>query len=298
VLIIAPPIVFATGHKKTVLRNLKDILNLSREDLSWLIGTLQKPFRKNRNPVAPGKFNAGQKVNTILTMLLLLLLSISGLSMLIIRGSLLSNVIHASLSLIFMCSVAGHLYLALIHPSTRPALKAIFTGRVNAEWLRKHHGRMYQGLEDFMYEGILFEEASEKRDLKRIYRKIYSTELSFKDFKNLAKSSELLFVAIKGEDLIGYCRVIGDGITKGYISDYYVDDIYNAPDFFKKMMSALAAKTGHKIYFIPKAKKPAFAFTMADKGTDGIELSSMVASAPGNMVISCLKRKELQKSIS
>jgi hypothetical protein len=295
---VIPPIAFISGDRKTVLRNLKEILHVTSGDWAWLTGTLLRPVRKNVQVMSPGKFNGGQKLNTILTILLLLLLSISGLSMLIIRGSLLSNIIHAALSLIFMCSVAGHLYLALINPSTRPALKAILTGRVHAQWLRKHHGRMYQGLEEFMYEGILFEEATEKRDLKSIYKQSYSQELSFNDFRKLAKSSELLFVAKKEEDLVGYCRVIGDGMTKGYISEFHVDEQYDTPDFFGKMMKALAAKAGHKIYFIPKAQKPALTSDRTDNGTDGIEISSTVASPPDNMVISCLKRKELQRSRS
>ena len=37
--------------------------------------------------------------------------------------------------------VAGHLYMALINPSTRPALRGMISGKVDATWVRKHHTR-------------------------------------------------------------------------------------------------------------------------------------------------------------
>jgi formate dehydrogenase subunit gamma len=36
--------------------------------------------------------------------------------------------------------VAGHIYLALIHPPTRPALRGITRGSVRREWAEHHHG--------------------------------------------------------------------------------------------------------------------------------------------------------------
>jgi hypothetical protein len=35
--------------------------------------------------------------------------------------------------------LAGHLYLSLIHPATRHALRGIMRGTVDAEWARRHH---------------------------------------------------------------------------------------------------------------------------------------------------------------
>jgi cytochrome b subunit of formate dehydrogenase len=35
--------------------------------------------------------------------------------------------------------VAGHIYLALIHPATRPALRGITRGSVRRDWAEHHH---------------------------------------------------------------------------------------------------------------------------------------------------------------
>jgi cytochrome b subunit of formate dehydrogenase len=37
--------------------------------------------------------------------------------------------------------VVGHLYMALINPSTRPALSGIVSGTVEGSWSRTHHPR-------------------------------------------------------------------------------------------------------------------------------------------------------------
>lgn len=145
-LMIMPVLVFFRGERKVLLDNLKGIVCIDSKDRLWLKQTFLKIFKKEIELPDCGKFNAGQKLNTIITMFLVVSLSLSGLSMLIIKGSLLSNIIHAALAFIFLFSFAGHLFLALINPSTRHAFYAITTGRVNADWLKKHHRRMYQDM--------------------------------------------------------------------------------------------------------------------------------------------------------
>src|SRR5438309_1318060 len=44
--------------------------------------------------------------------------------------------------------VAGHLYMALINPSTRPALRGMVSGKVDAGWARKYHTGAGSGAED------------------------------------------------------------------------------------------------------------------------------------------------------
>jgi formate dehydrogenase subunit gamma len=40
-----------------------------------------------------------------------------------------------------MCLVAGHLYLAVLHPATRHALRGMTLGDVDEDWARKHHAK-------------------------------------------------------------------------------------------------------------------------------------------------------------
>jgi cytochrome b subunit of formate dehydrogenase len=37
--------------------------------------------------------------------------------------------------------VIGHLFLALVWPTTRPALRGMVRGDVDAEWAREHHSK-------------------------------------------------------------------------------------------------------------------------------------------------------------
>ena len=37
--------------------------------------------------------------------------------------------------------VAGHLYLSLIHPTTRHALRGMTLGTVREDWARAHHAK-------------------------------------------------------------------------------------------------------------------------------------------------------------
>jgi cytochrome b subunit of formate dehydrogenase len=41
--------------------------------------------------------------------------------------------------LLFMPVLLGHLYLALINPSTRESFRAITRGRVRRSWAARHH---------------------------------------------------------------------------------------------------------------------------------------------------------------
>jgi formate dehydrogenase subunit gamma len=47
--------------------------------------------------------------------------------------------VHDWGTLILMFLVAGHLYLAVLHPATRHALRGMTLGDVDEEWARQHH---------------------------------------------------------------------------------------------------------------------------------------------------------------
>ena len=49
--------------------------------------------------------------------------------------------VHDWGTLILMCLVAGHLYLAVLHPATRHALRGMTLGDVDEDWARKHHAK-------------------------------------------------------------------------------------------------------------------------------------------------------------
>lgn len=50
-------------------------------------------------------------------------------------------VLHDGAMFVAVALVLGHLYLALVHRSTRPALRGIVLGDVDAGWAARHHAK-------------------------------------------------------------------------------------------------------------------------------------------------------------
>jgi formate dehydrogenase subunit gamma len=123
------------GDRRALRQTLRDLDMLDEDDSVW----------SPRRPYVPqGRFNAGQKRNAALTAAFAVLFIVSGLLMWYgARNndfSLASAVLlHDVLTLISIVLVAGHLYLALVHPSTRHSLRGITRGTVRTDWARQHH---------------------------------------------------------------------------------------------------------------------------------------------------------------
>jgi formate dehydrogenase subunit gamma len=49
--------------------------------------------------------------------------------------------LHDTLMYLSVGIVAGHLYLSLIHPTTRHAFRGMTLGSVRADWARAHHSK-------------------------------------------------------------------------------------------------------------------------------------------------------------
>ena len=122
------------GNRRALRTTWREIETLDRDDRRWLRG--------RRAP--QGRFNGGQKVNAILTAGFAVLFTVSGFFlwlgerdhrfMLDGAGALHDGLTYASIAL-----VAGHLYLAVIHPTTRHALRGMTRGDVREDWARRHH---------------------------------------------------------------------------------------------------------------------------------------------------------------
>ena len=125
------------GDRRGVARTASEIDGFDGDDLRWLTG---------RKPAPQGRFNAGQKLNTILTAAFMLLFLISGLLLWFgERNTQLrfasTVVLHDGLMYASLVLLIGHLYLAVIHPATRHALRGITVGSVSDEWAAKHHAK-------------------------------------------------------------------------------------------------------------------------------------------------------------
>lgn len=117
-------------------RTVRELDVFDADDRRWLLG--------RRAP--QGRFNAGQKLNFWLTAAFAILFFVTGLLLWYgernTRFRLPSTLlVHDALTYISILLVAGHLFLALVFPKTRPALRGIVLGSVRTEWAREHHAK-------------------------------------------------------------------------------------------------------------------------------------------------------------
>ncbi|MGH2856890.1 MAG: cytochrome b/b6 domain-containing protein [Solirubrobacteraceae bacterium] len=123
--------------RRALRRTLVELDLFDRDDLRFLRGDLATP---------QGRFNAGQKVNAIVTAAFAVLFFVSGLLLWI--GERNTDIrlggtvyLHDVLMYVSVVIVAGHLYLALINRSTRHSLRGMVLGSVRADWAAAHHSK-------------------------------------------------------------------------------------------------------------------------------------------------------------
>jgi len=130
-------LVVLAGDRRGIVRTARELDRFDRDDGRWLAG---------RRPAPQGRFNAGQKVNATLTAAFTVLFLVSGLLLWLGEGDTRFRfastvVLHDGLMYAALALLVGHLYLAVIHPATRHALRGITIGTVSEDWARRHHAK-------------------------------------------------------------------------------------------------------------------------------------------------------------
>ena len=132
--LVALALVVLAGDRRRLLATAREIDAFDADDLSWLRGRGRPQ----------GRFNAGQKINAVVTAALAVLFAVTGFFLWYgernhafrLQNALL---VHDWLMYISFVLLLGHLYLSLIHPSTRHSLSAITRGWVHEDWALRHH---------------------------------------------------------------------------------------------------------------------------------------------------------------
>jgi len=133
---VAIVLIIIFGDRQGLRADWREVERIDADDRRWLVG--------RRAP--QGRFNAGQKLNVIVTTAFALLFAVSGVFLwLAARESRFRwdgpIVVHDALTLLSVLLVLGHLYLALVHPTTRHALRGMTLGDVREDWARTHHSK-------------------------------------------------------------------------------------------------------------------------------------------------------------
>ncbi|HEY7380587.1 MAG TPA: cytochrome b/b6 domain-containing protein [Gaiella sp.] len=133
---VAVVLVILAGDRRRLAEDWREIETIGRDDRRWLRG----------RRVPQGRFNAGQKVNALLTAAFALLFALSGFFLwlgerdhrFLLDGA---GMVHDVLTYASILLVSGHLYLAVVHPTTRHALRGMTRGDVRVDWAERHHPR-------------------------------------------------------------------------------------------------------------------------------------------------------------
>jgi formate dehydrogenase subunit gamma len=133
---VAIVLVVALGDRTRLAADWREVEAIDGDDRRWLHG----------RPAPQGRFNAGQKLNVILTAAFAVLFAVSGFFLwlgerdhrFLFDGT---GTVHDTLMYVSVAVLAGHLYLAVIHPRTRHALRGMTLGDVREDWAREHHAK-------------------------------------------------------------------------------------------------------------------------------------------------------------
>jgi formate dehydrogenase subunit gamma len=128
-------LVAVVGNQRALLATAREVDRFDADDRAWLRGGRNTPS---------GRLNAGQKLNTIVSAAFAILFTVTGF--LLWYGERDTRfrfantlLIHDWLMYVSVILFAGHLYLSLIHRSTRHSMNGITRGWVAEDWARAHH---------------------------------------------------------------------------------------------------------------------------------------------------------------
>jgi formate dehydrogenase subunit gamma len=141
--LVALAFVVLAGDRRRLLAAAREIYTFDDDDIAWLRG--------RRGP--QGRFNAGQKINAIVTAALAVLFAVTGFFLWLgerdhtfrLHNALL---VHDWLMYISFFLLLGHLYLALVNPSTRHSLSGMTRGWVREDWALRHHRKWAEQMGD------------------------------------------------------------------------------------------------------------------------------------------------------
>ncbi len=137
--------------RKTAGKWVRDSFTFDKDDIGFLAGFAKEFFGIHVKLPDQGRFNGGEKVNSILQILGWPVMVITGWMMVyktdLPRGLMEWVIpIHSITALLLGCAVLGHIYLATVHPGSKPGLSGMFSGWVPGKWAKAHYRKWYDQL--------------------------------------------------------------------------------------------------------------------------------------------------------
>ncbi|PRR75043.1 formate dehydrogenase subunit gamma [Neomoorella humiferrea] len=146
-------LILVFGAPRATAEWLKECFTWTKSDWSFIRAYPAKFFGLKATLPEQGKYNAGQKLNSILTIIGFLIMIITGWPMLYPAKFsptfvAWSRPIHSLGAMVLGAVLIGHAYLALLHPYSRESIQAMVKGRISMEYARSHHSLWIKALFD------------------------------------------------------------------------------------------------------------------------------------------------------
>ena len=125
------------GNRRAIVRSAWELLVFDRNDVAWVTGLVRHPLHRRAEP-RWGKFNTGQKVLAWSLIGSLAALIWTGVQSRSSGGDAAGP--HSAAVVIAVVLLCAHIFMAVVNPSTRPALPGMVFGQVRRTWAERHHG--------------------------------------------------------------------------------------------------------------------------------------------------------------
>jgi len=162
VFFVLPVVIILFADPKSFFHWIKQTVTWRKHDFEFFKEFPKEFFGFHAKVPKQDFYNAGEKVNSILTILTAAMLIISGFVMwfpqYFPRGVVMwAYPIHNIGLGLSAAVVIGHVYLSIGHPASKASFRGITKGDVPEEYAKAHHGRWYDELKE-----------AEKKNNKRI----------------------------------------------------------------------------------------------------------------------------------
>ncbi len=134
-------VALVVGNTRALLAAAYHLFAFDRRDVAWLRDHLHRSPARGREGRHGewGMFNPGQKVLSWALSLAVAVVVYTGI-VAANSGGEGSGSMHGAAVVVAMVLVGAHVFMAVVNPSTRPALRGMVLGRVRRSWAEQHHG--------------------------------------------------------------------------------------------------------------------------------------------------------------
>lgn len=130
---------------------LKSIFSFQKSDWQHVAAFPKEFFGGHGNYPAQGKYNGGEKINSLITVFGSIFITLSGIVMWFPAYFPTGLVqwaypVHDVSMFLMTAAVIGHMYLGLLHAESRAALPGMIGGYVSTKFAKAHHAAWYEQL--------------------------------------------------------------------------------------------------------------------------------------------------------